>query len=156
MGGKKYTPLEFLKYIRDPLAQSEIDRWIKVNGITIEMSSLLFDFISSLYSLVNETYLGEDYVTTNEDRDKHFDWCWSKVINNFEKESIYFNDYGEHYEYFRVFFEDTFYNNPKPNVIHRVRLFFTELFEPPIGKRTKSELDVYSEMYKIIENNLKY
>ena len=35
MRGKKYTPLEFLKYIRDPLAQSEIDRWIKVNGITI-------------------------------------------------------------------------------------------------------------------------
>ena len=92
MGGKKYTPLEFLKYIREPLAQSEIDRWIKINGITIEMSSLLFDFISSLYCLVNETYLGEDYVVTNDDRDKHFDWCWSKVINNFEKESIYFKN----------------------------------------------------------------
>ena len=156
MGGKKYTPLEFLKYIREPLTQTEIDTWTKVNGITIEMSTVLFDFISSLYILVSDTYLGEDFVVTEDDRDNHFDWCWSKVIGNFDKESIYFNSYGEHYDYFRAFFEDTFYNNDKSEVIYKVRSFFTELFEPPIGNRTKSELDVYSEMYKMIESNLKY
>jgi|TARA_R110002020_G_scaffold31127_1_gene97414 hypothetical protein len=155
MEGRKFTPHEFLRYIAEPLNQKDIDLWVKANGMTLEMSNLFFDFINSLYSLVNTTYLGPDAVITPEDQQNHFNWCWDKVVSNFKKECIYFNKNGNHYDYFWVFFEDTFYKNPSPVLMKKVEDFFKVLFAPST-KKTKSELDIYTEMYKMLENNLKY
>ena len=155
MEPKKYTPVEFLRYIREPLSKEEIDTWIKANGLTIEMSVVFFDFINSLYFLVSKTYLGEDVVKTEEDERNHFNWCWRKVIDNFKKEDIHFENEGNHYMYFLTFFLDTFYMDPSPIIIKKVDNFFKDLFTPA-SRKTKSELDIYTEMYKMLENNLKY
>ena len=154
MEGKKYTPHEFLKYIRDPMSQEDIDLWVKAHGLTLELSTVFFDFINSLYVLVNKTYLGEDVIKNLEDQQNHFNWCWEKVISNFEKESIYFNRKGNHYDYFWTFFYDTFYKEPSPIIIKKVEDFFKDLFTPA-SRKTKSELDIYTEMYKMLEINLK-
>ena len=62
MEGKRYTPHEFLKYIREPLSQDDIDLWIKAHGLTLELSTVFFDFVNSLYVVVNKTYLGVDVI----------------------------------------------------------------------------------------------
>ena len=59
MEGKKYTPHEFLKYIREPLSQEDVDLWVKSHGLTLELSSVFFDFINSLYVLVNKNHEGD-------------------------------------------------------------------------------------------------
>ena len=89
-----------------------------------------------------------------EDQQNHFNWCWDKVISNFKKENIHFTKKGSHYEYFWTFFYDTFYKEPSPTIIKKVEDFFKDLFAPA-SRKTKSELDIYTEMYKMLEFHLK-
>ena len=45
----------------------EMDLWVKANNINIEKTQLFFDFICSLYTIMSDTYLGEDSIITPED-----------------------------------------------------------------------------------------
>ena len=95
----------FFNYITQTIKPEDVDIWFRINNIISEKMELYYDFSFSLYYLILETYLGEEdninetkIVMSNEDKQKHFDWCWDKTINNFNKENIVFNDKGEHYE----------------------------------------------------------
>ena len=97
---------------------------------------LYYDFSFSLYYLILETYLGEEdninetkIVMSNEDKQKHFDWCWDKTINNFNKENIVFKDKGEHYDYFNQFFMDTFYSHPEKGIRESIPNFLFGVFD---------------------------
>ena len=103
----------FFNYITKPLNPEDVDIWFRVNNIIPEKLELFSDFSHSLNITIVNTYLGEDntpnetkIVMSSDDNIKHFDWCWGKIITNFEKENINFNSEGEHYDYFRSFFVD--------------------------------------------------
>jgi hypothetical protein len=83
----------------------------------------------------------------------HFKWCWSKVVSNLEKEGIRFNESGEHFDYFLNFFLESFYSYDSTLVIDKVDKFFSTLFVIK-DRKTKSELDIYTELYKTLDNNL--
>ena len=119
------------------------------------MSDLFYDFICGLYTLVNDTYLGIEVMSEPEDIKKHFDWCWKKTIDNFEKEGIYFNSDGNHRDYFWTFFEDSYYVHGSPIVYDKMNQFFTKLFRFT-NRKTKSELDIYTDLYKMLEKNINY
>ena len=149
---RRFSPIEFYRYVSEPVPQKDLDMWFKANDIVQEKSELFFYFIKSLYILVDKTYLGSD-VIKNEESKNHFNWCWNKVINNLEKEGIKFNIQGEHLDYFWNFFLESFYNNENTLVIDKVDKFFSTLFVINDPK-TKSELDIYTELYKTLDNNL--
>ena len=75
----------------------DVDIWFRVNNIIPEKMDLYYDFSFSLYYLILDTYLGDDknsetkIVLSDEDNLKHFEWCWNKTIENFQKEEITFN-----------------------------------------------------------------
>ena len=151
MAKRKYTPYEFLRYIGEPIADRDIRLWFKANNIQTENSELFFDFI---YYLVDNTYLGADVIKEEKDKINHFNWCWNKVIEDFNKENIKFNIAGDHHDYFWHFFEESFYREDSPFDIKKVDGFFTSLFK--FGRRkTKSELDIYTEIYKLLYSNIK-
>lgn len=121
---------------------------------------LYYDFSFSLYYLILETYLGEEdninetkIVMSNEDKQKHFDWCWNKTINNFNKENIAFKDKGEHYNYFNQFFIDTFYNQKEDKMRKTIETFFNDVFNRK-KSFTKSDLDIILNIYKSLDKNM--
>ena len=107
------------------------------------------------------TYLGESdinetkIVLTSSDDKNHFEWCWNRTIDNFKKESILFNSKGEHFEYFESFFNETFYNQNDIKLKSSIKLFFNDLFNSD-KTFTKSDLDMITTIYKLLDNHIKH
>jgi hypothetical protein len=120
---------------------------------------LYYDFSFSLYYLVLDTYLGEEksnetkVTLSDDDKTKHFDWCWNKTIGNFKKEEIIFNLKGDHYEYFLSFFTEIFYNQKESRIKDSIGTFFNDLFDRK-KPFTKSDLDMISSIYKSLDKNM--
>jgi hypothetical protein len=150
----------FLNYISKPIPQDEVDIWFKVNNIIPEKMELFSDFTKSLNILIYDTYLGEQntsyetkVVYTDEDNKKHFEWCFKKTIENFKKEGIIFSIKGEHFDYFKNFFLDVFYNQKEEKLKKSVQSFFNELFDIDVPF-SKSDLDIIFLIYKNLDKNM--
>ena len=149
----------FFNYISKPLLPEDVDVWFRVNNIILEKLELYSDFTHSLNNLINSTYLGENDVNEtkivlSEDDDRnHFEWCWNKLIDNFNKETIIFDNRGEHFDYFKSFFGETFYNQKDIKVKLSIGFFFTDLFNNE-KSFTKSDLDMVTTIYKLLDKHL--
>ena len=149
----------FFNWISKPVKPEDIEVWFNVNNMIPEKGELFFDFCLSLFMLMKETYLGEE-ITPNEtriilsddDKLKHFTWCWNKTIENFKKENIIINSNGEHKDYFKSFFMDTFYNQKETDIKKSITKFLKDIFDIGITYY-KSDLDLLTELYKLIEKN---
>jgi hypothetical protein len=151
----------FFNYVTKPLSPEDVDVWFRSNNIIVEKIELYHDFTRSLYDLMMDTYFGHDSKNnetkismSDEDNEKHFKWCWGKVISNFSKENIEFEEEGEHYDYFKSFFDEIFYNQKESIIRESVGDFFTELFDINRGF-TKSDLDMVTSIYRALEKNIK-
>ena len=146
----------FFSYISKPVSVDDIKLWIDTNNICLLKMELYYDFVDSLIDLMYTTYLGgENGVKINmdiEDDIKHFDWCWSKTIENFRKESINFEPEGEHYEFFKNFFIETYYKQTLSDVKYSLHHFFDEIFNLD-STSTMSDLDLLITIYKNMEKN---
>jgi hypothetical protein len=145
-----------------PVSSEDVEIWFNMNNMIPEKRELFRDFTFSLYKLIESTYLGNEWDEVNEttvtlsqeEKQRHFDWCWVKTIDNFKKENIGFNQKGEHREYFNQFFMDLFYNAEKKEIVTNIEKFFIELFD--VKKSfTKSDLDMITDVYKRLNKNLK-
>jgi hypothetical protein len=144
-----------------PVNHDDVEVWFNVNNMIYEKRQLFSDFTFSLYYLISSTYLGDDLdntsetklVLSQEDKLKHFDWCWKRTLDNFSKESIRFNDKGEHREYYEKFFMDLFYNAENKTISENIVKFFQELFDEE-KMFTKSDLDMLTEIYKLLNKNI--
>lgn len=149
----------FFNYISKPLLPEDIDIWFRVNNLISEKLELYCDFTYSLNNLIVETYLGGiDFKETkiklnNDDYINHFKWCWNKLIDNFGKENIFISKQGEHFEYFESFFLETFYQQKDTKVKLFIGNFFTDLFDNE-KTYTKSDLDMLTTIYKVLDKHL--
>lgn len=144
----------FIEFILPDNYKHQLDIWQKANNISREKTELFHDFIISLYELISETYMGSDVMGDEDDQKKHFNWCWDKLINNFNQEKIFFKERGNHYEYFLNLFLEAFYYVKLNNEEDKIRKYFVILFDFSYIK-TRSELDMMMEIYKLLEQNLK-
>jgi hypothetical protein len=149
----------FFNYLSKNLDQDEVDIWFNANNIIPEKLELYYDFTISLYNLVMDTYLGENVdnetkiTLSDEDNQKHFDWCWKKTVDNFSKEGLEFNQNGDHYEYFKSFFDEIYYKQDNKNMKDSIGKFFSDVFdrEKPF---TRSDMDMIYTIYKSLDKNL--
>lgn len=144
----------YLEFIVSENYKNQLDIWYKAYNISRERTELFYDFVISLYSLVDETYLGNDVIFTEEDQRNHFTWCWDKVIENFDKENIHFKERGNHYLYFWNFFLEAYYFTQLDELSIQIPDYFYKLFDFK-HKKSRSELDMLTEIYKLLEYNLK-
>jgi hypothetical protein len=142
----------YLEFIASENFRNQAEVWYKAYNIIHEKTELFYDFVISLYDVIDETYLGPDVVITEAQQKQHFEWCWKKVLHTFEKESIYFRESGQHHDYMWNFFNEAYYMNDTTQ--NRIREYFTKLFKFDYRK-TRSELDMLTEIYKILESNIK-
>ena len=147
----------FFNWMAKPLPKDEIIIWFNIHNMTYEKIELYGDFFKSLNHVIMDTYLGDNTSETkiflsNEDNLSHFEWCWNKIIENFKRENIIIKSDGDHKEYFQSFFIDTFYNQTENNLKKSIPKFLNEIFE--VGMTySKSDLDLLTELYKLIEKN---
>jgi hypothetical protein len=147
----------FFNWMTKPLPKDEIIIWFNIHNMTYEKIELYGDFFKSLNHVIMDTYLGDNTSETkiflsNEDNLSHFEWCWNKIIENFKRENIIIKSDGDHKEYFQSFFIDTFYNQTENNLKKSIPKFLNEIFE--VGMTySKSDLDLLTELYKLIEKN---
>lgn len=130
----------------------DFDVWRKTNNISREKLELFHDFVISLDTLIEDTFLGYDVINDKEKIKGHFNWCWNKVIDNFEKENIHFKRTGPHFSYFFSFFQTAFYD--KELEYSETRDSFKELFNIMLEKR-EIERKLLLDIYKIMELNFK-
>jgi hypothetical protein len=142
------------EYLTPENHKQQIDIWCRANNISREKLELFHDFLISLYVIINDTYLGVDVMFLENDQRDHFNWCWDKLITDFEKEKIHFKNRGEYYHYFWNFFLEAYYLDIIANSEPRVLSYFVELFNLKSIK-TRSELDLLNEIYKLLNQNLK-
>ena len=144
----------YLGFISSESYKHQIEVWYKAYNISREKIELFHDFLISLYDLISDTYLGTDVIVTEEDQRNHFTWCWDKTIESFNKEKIYFKDRGNFFEYFWNFFLEAYYYQHIENKTVRITEYFDKLFNFKYRK-SRSELDMLTEIYKLFDQNLK-
>lgn len=152
----------FFDWLAKPMNQEDITAWYLANNITSELTELFRDFCFSFLILLKETYLGDDFLEnketrvgmTDQQKKEHFKWCWNKTIENFNKESIDFKFNESDSEFFESFFFEVFYNQPDQKVKDTINEFFTQLFDN-VGKKTKSDIEIFTDIYKVLERSLK-
>ena len=152
----------FFNWIAKPLPNDEVVTWFNVNNMIYEKIELYGDIFKSLNYVITDTYMGDSngdspetkIVMSPDDKQSHFDWCWIKMIQNFQKENIIITIDGEHKDYLKSFYMDTFYNQTQKNVKESVPEFLKDIFN--MSKPfSKSDLDMITEIYKMMEKNVK-
>ena len=152
----------FFDWLAKPMDKEDINAWYLANNITPELTELFRDFCFSFLNLLKDTYLGDDFndnketkvgMTTNQKKE-HFKWCWSKTIENFNKENIDFKFNESDSEFFESFFFEVFYNQPDQKVKDQINNFFKQIFDRGFNK-TKSDIEMFTDIYKVLERSLK-
>lgn len=148
----------FFTWMSKPLPKDEVTIWFNVHNMSYEKIELVGDIFKSLNQTIIDTYLGDENVETKitlnqEDKEKHFEWCWNKVLEDFRKENFIIKYSGEHKNYFKDFYMDTFYNQSEKSVKKSIPNFIHDVFdiEKPF---TKSDLDILTELYKLMDKNI--
>jgi len=136
--------------------KEQIDIWYRAHNIIREKTELYYDFLSSLLTIIDETYLGSDVLQSDEDMMSHFYWCFNKVTSNFEQERILFVPIPKstHYEYLWLLFYKSYYTCTTENKVQILNDYFKILFEFSKVK-TPIELESFIDLYKIFDQNLK-
>ena len=150
------TPKEFFEYVSVPVSQDLIDLTYKVHNIIPEKTDLYYELVISLFDIVFDTYLGKEIINTEKKMIEHFKWCWDKNLENFRRENIHIKNSEELYDYFEQFAIESFYQEKSKQLDStqtKIKWFWGKCFEYE-GIRTRSELDILVEVYKIFEKSL--
>jgi hypothetical protein len=148
----------FFNWMSKPVPQEDVVIWFNIHNMNYEKIELYGDVFKSLNQTITDTYLGDDNtetrITMSEDeKESHFEWCWKKTVESFIKENVKIRIEGTHKDYFKDFFLDTFYNPTEKNIREAIPNFLSDVFD--VDKPfTKSDLDVLTELYKLLEKNI--
>jgi hypothetical protein len=142
-------------YVNNLMSKESISLIYDANNVKYDKCQLYGDFVMSLIKLIYSTYLGDD-VTDEEDRKKHFEWCWKKNVSNFEKEGIYIDSYKLSEYFFEFMFLVFYLDDDKDNekIKEMDYKLWTEVFDCNKLK-TNSEVDAFIEIYNLFEKSVK-
>lgn len=143
----------FLAYMNIPLTDEEISLVYKANNVNYERCILYYDFLDSLFTLIYDTYLGKEFIDDKEET-KHFDWCLKKVVENFKEENINFKIKKQFKDIAFTYVKEIFYDDTNKEISgDKMTKFWNHIFKYD-GLKTKSDLDAFIEMYKILDYSL--
>ena len=148
----------FFNWMITPISKEEVILWFNAHNMFYERIELYGDIFKSLNIIIMDTYMGDETSETKislsqEDKNLHFEWCWNRVIDDFQKENVIIKLNGDHRNYVGSFFMDTFYNQSEKKFKNSISKFLNDMFdmEKPFSK---SDLDILTEIYKLMEKNI--
>jgi hypothetical protein len=151
----------FFDWLAKPMDQEDITAWHLANNIIPELTELFRDFCLSFLTLIKETYLGDDFEETatkvgmtEKQKKEHLNWCILKTIENFKKENINFILNKDDMDFFEGFFFEICYVQNDQKFKNALDDFFVNLFDRN-QKKTKSDIEIFTELYKLLERSMK-
>jgi hypothetical protein len=137
----------------EKLKEFEMVKKFKSHNIIKERVELYKDFTINLLNYINDTYLGKEYIKTPHDIEGHFNWCYGKVLSEFDDEEISFYGNDELYDYFYGYFLDQFYQADHPEPLSHYEKFWENIFELRKNKNRKV-FEVLLEVYEIFDKSI--
>lgn len=148
----------FFNWMSQTVPKDEVVIWFNIHNMSYEKIELCGDIFRTIYKIVIDTYLGNDdfetkIVISKTDNELHFDWCWKLLVENFRKENIMIKPDGQHKNYLKSFFIDTYYDSTQKGIKEAIPNFLDDVFglDKPF---TKSDLDILTELYNLMEKNI--
>ncbi len=153
---------EFFKYIKTPLSDNSVTMLYQSNDILYEKCCLFGDIVMSFFEHAFDSYMGDDIesskYTLAEQRMNHFNWAWSKTMEDFGKEGVTFNSDKQLRDYFSSFMFDVYYplpdKTPDGHAVTKIRDLWGKLFDYK-GIKTHSDVDCFMEVYQMFDEELK-
>ena len=148
----------FFNWMVKTIPKDEVVIWFNIHDMNYEKIELYGDIFKTLNYIITDTHMGNDNNETKitlseEDNDSHFEWCWKKTVEYFKNENVIIKHGGEHKDYFKSFFMDTFYNQREASVKDSIPTFLVSVFD--VDKPfAKSDLDILTELYKMMQKNI--
>ena len=90
------------------IKELEMMKKFKSYNIIRERVELYKDFTINLLHYIHDTYLGNDYIKTEQEMLEHFTWCYGKVLEEFYDEEFSFYENEELFEYFYTYYQIEF------------------------------------------------
>ena len=143
---------DFMNYMIQPLSYEQMNLLYKANDIKFDKCSLYYDFIKSLNKILLTTFLGEDFINSEKEKREHYLWCFNKVIGDFKKESITFDETEKLRDYFFFFYEELFYKDKNKSLEKLDKL--AELSFNFNRLKSRSDMDILIELYKMFDKSL--
>jgi len=143
---------KFISYMIQPLTYEQMNLLYKANDIKFDKCSLYYDFIKSLNKLLVSTFLGSEFINSERQTAEHYSWCFNKVILNFKKENITFDETDKLREYFLYFYDELFYKDDNRSLEKLDRL--AELSFNFERLKSKSDIDIMIELYRMFDKCL--
>jgi hypothetical protein len=138
----------------DSIKEYEILKKFKSHGILKERVELYRDFSLNLLYKIYDTYLGIEYIKTKKDAAGHYNWCFGKVLDEFDEQELDFYGNDELYDYFLEYYIDQFYSLRNQPKIHVHKKTWTEIFDYKKTNKKTNEFEVLVELYVIFDNSL--
>lgn len=139
---------EFLNYFKKPLPREDILNYYKISKIEEPKVTLLRNIVTSLFSLIYDTYLGDD-IMNNNDRDIHFEWCWNKLTTDFKTIDIDLTEKNNFKRWIKSVCFDNFYNDnskEKDGILLSTKKLWESILDMDDIK-SRSDVDLLIDIY---------
>lgn len=144
----------YFDYNDELIKEFEILKKFKSHNILKERVELYKDFTLNLLNHIYTSYLGREYIKTKRDVEGHYNWCFGKVLEEFDDQEIDFYGNDDLYNYFFRYFYDQFYNSTKQLPVSQHRKMWTEIYNHKKLNKNKNEFEVLVELYQIFDSSL--
>jgi hypothetical protein len=138
----------------DEIKEYEILKKFKSHNILKERVDLYKDFSLNLLYKIYDTYLGVEYIKNKKDAIGHYNWCFGKVLEEFDEQEIDFYGNDELYDYFLDYYIDQFYSLNKEIPINHHKKIWLEIFNHKKSSKSKNEVEILIELYIIFDFSL--
>jgi len=138
----------------DSLREYEVVKKIKSHNILKERVDLYKDFAINLLYKIYETYLGNKYIKSKHDINGHYNWCFGKVLEEFDEQGIDFYGNDSLYNYFLAYYIDQFYKREKQYTINHHKKMWSSIFNYKKQNKIKEEFELLVELYQIFDKSL--
>lgn len=129
-------------------------RKFRSSNVIKERVELYKDFtINLLYNIYN-TYLGDDFISSDEDIKGHFTWAFNKMIEEFYDEDIIFFKTNDLFDYFYEYYYSHFYKLGQSQSFSYYKNFWENIFDLKNQKKDKKVFDVLIQIYELFDNSL--
>ena len=113
------------------------------------------DFTINLVNYIIAYYLDDETLSSDNDIQNHFNWCFNKVCGEFEEEGINFRDNKSLRDYFYQFFYYQFYKRENREVsTSYYEKFWRSIFNIEEKQKNKNIMNTMIELYNIFDTSI--
>lgn len=133
--------------IDERINEYEMNKKLKERNIIRERVQIFRDFVNTLSFYIYETYLGRNYIKTQDDELGHFTWVFRKTCDVFAEEDMNFYDNNDIFDIYYQYFRSEFYENDDKRSLEKMYEHWNHFFDLE-RKPKSSEMESLIKLYK--------